>query len=76
MIFFLKGQHTPMGTNPSRISDGIIFITGNIDSASVQVPHYGVPATNDIFMEKTDGEGSILAFHCSCWIPVLSIGRI
>ena len=64
-----------MGTTPRSGRYSIKDIDGITASASLQVSPYGSPLNNDIFVGKTDGEGSRLAVYCYCWNAILGIGR-
>ena len=62
-----------MGTTPFIGRDGIIDIDRSKDPASLQVSPYGGPLTNNIFVEKIDGEGSGINVYCYCWNSMLGI---
>ena len=64
-----------MGTTPRSGRDSIRDIDGSTASASLQVSPDGGLLNNDIFVEKTDREGSGLAVYCYCWNAILGIGR-
>ena len=63
-----------MGTTPKIFRDRIRDIYGITDSASLQVSHDGGFLTNDIFVEKTDGEGIVLAVYCLLLLLELHFG--
>ena len=75
LLVLTKGQQPPMGTTPGIDRDRIRAIYIITASAYLQVSPDGGPFTNDIFVEKTDGEGSGLYVYCYCWNAILGIGR-
>ena len=64
-----------MGTTPRSGIDSIRAIDGITASDFPQVSPDGGTLTNDIYVEKTDGEGSRIAVYCYCWNAILGIGR-
>ena len=57
----------------SRYSIGVIV--GVKASATLQVTRDGAPFSNEIIMEKSDGEGGVLVVYCSFWDALLGIRR-
>ena len=59
-----------MGTTTGRGRTVIRVVTGNKYLATLQVLNDGGYSTNEILVEKTDGEGSgliLLEFHLEDW---------
>ena len=58
-----------MGTTPRIGRDSIRAIYVITASSSLQVSTDGVPLTNDIFVDKTDGEEADLLFTVTVGMP-------
>ena len=69
-----KGRVPLLVTTPISVRNCIIAISGSTDIESLQVSRNYGPSTNDIFVDKIDGEGSGLAVYCFCWNSMLGIG--
>ena len=62
--------------SPSGCSgDSIGAIFGVKAPATLQVARYGGSLANDIFVEKSDGEGVGIGVYCSCWDALLGTSR-
>ena len=64
-----------MGSPSGHIGDSIGAIVGVKDPATLQVTRDGAPFSNEIIMEKSDGEGGVLVVYCSFWDALLGIRR-
>ena len=62
-----------MGYPSVHSVDRIVDIVGFKSLATLKFTCDGGFSANDIFMEKVDGEGGVLAVYCSCWYSFLGI---
>ena len=63
-----------MGATPISVRDSIRDIDGITASVYLQVSPDGGTLNNDIYVQKTDGEGSGLDVYCYCQNAILGIG--